>query len=90
MRDRLPPCAGWWWGLVLLTIVRLVLAAGIPLPPDEAYYRIWAPAPAGADPAHTSTVAVRARRRMSCVGGTAVGVRGMGPVSTGVAPALTG
>lgn len=88
MRDRLPPCAGWWWGLVLLTIVRLVLAACIPLSPDEAYYRIWALAPAWGYLDHPPMVAVWARIGMFFAGDTALGVRLMGPVSTGVASVL--
>ena len=88
MRERLPPCLYWWWGLVLLTLVRLVLAACIPLSPDEAYYRIWALAPAAGYLDHPPMVAVWARMGMLLAGDTALGVRLMGPVSTGLASVL--
>lgn len=81
MRGHSAPCAYWVGGLALLTFVRLVLAASIPLAPDEAYYRIWAQAPAAGYFDHPSMVAVWVRLGMFLAGDTALGVRFMGPVS---------
>ncbi|WP_244983469.1 glycosyltransferase family 39 protein [Acetobacter okinawensis] len=88
LRAALAPCAYWWWGLACLTLVRLVLAASIPLSPDEAYYRIWALAPAGGYLDHPPMVALWARMGMLLVGDTALGVRLLGPVSTCLASVL--
>lgn len=73
--------AYWAVGLGLVTLVRLVLAAWMPLSPDEAYYRIWALAPAGGYLDHPFMVALWARVGMLLVGDTALGVRFMGPLS---------
>ncbi|MFT8418779.1 MAG: glycosyltransferase family 39 protein, partial [Acetobacter sp.] len=81
MRGHSARCAYWWGGLALLTLVRLVLAASIPLAPDEAYYRIWAQAPAGGYFDHPPMVAVWVRLGLFLAGDTALGVRLMGPVS---------
>lgn len=66
---------------MLLTLLRLVLAAYIPLAPDEAYYRIWALAPASGYLDHPPMVAVWVRLGMWLAGDTAEGVRFMGPLS---------
>ncbi|MFT8563693.1 MAG: 4-amino-4-deoxy-L-arabinose transferase, partial [Acetobacter orientalis] len=36
----------WWICLLSLTVMRILVCAWLPLTPDEAYYRIWALAPA--------------------------------------------
>ncbi|MFT9423968.1 MAG: glycosyltransferase family 39 protein [Acetobacter syzygii] len=71
----------WGGGLIALTLFRLVLAAFIPLAPDEAYYRIWALAPAAGYFDHPPMVAVWVRLGMALAGDTAEGVRLMGPLS---------
>lgn len=71
----------WGGGLVVLTLLRLVLAASLPLSPDEAYYRIWALAPASGYLDHPPMVAVWVRLGMFLAGDTAEGVRLLGPVS---------
>ena len=81
MRKALAEYAPWAAGLAAITCVRLVLAAYIPLAPDEAYYRIWALAPAGGYLDHPFMVAAWARAGMALVGDTALGVRLMGPLS---------
>lgn len=81
MRKALAEYAPWAAGLAAITCVRLVLAAYIPLAPDEAYYRLWALAPAGGYLDHPFMVAAWARAGMALVGDTALGVRLMGPLS---------
>ncbi|MFT8540775.1 glycosyltransferase family 39 protein, partial [Acetobacter sp.] len=81
MRSGLAQYGYWVWGLGLVTALRLVLAAFIPLAPDEAYYRIWALAPAGGYLDHPPMVAVWARMGMFLAGDTPLGVRLMGPLS---------
>ncbi|GAN69396.1 glycosyltransferase family 39 protein [Acetobacter orleanensis] len=73
----------WAWSAALagLTLVRLLMAAWVPLTPDEAYYRIWALAPATGYLDHPPLVAVWIYAGMAVFGDTALGVRAMGPVS---------
>ncbi|MFE8872113.1 glycosyltransferase family 39 protein [Acetobacter persici] len=73
----------WTWGIALgvLTLCRLMMAAWVPLTPDEAYYRIWALAPAAGYLDHPPLVALWIRAGLALFGDTALGVRAMGPVS---------
>lgn len=73
----------WAWGIALgvLTFCRLMMAAWVPLTPDEAYYRIWALAPAAGYLDHPPLVAFWIRAGLALFGDTALGVRAMGPVS---------
>lgn len=67
--------------LLLLTLTRIVMGAILPLTPDEAYYRVWALAPAAGYLDHPPMVAVFIRIGMAVLGDTACGVRFMGPIS---------
>ncbi|ATI13063.1 glycosyltransferase family 39 protein [Acetobacter pomorum] len=82
---------GVWMCLValgLLTLFRLILAAWIPLSPDEAYYRLWALAPAAGYLDHPPMVALWMRIGMFFAGDTAEGLRFMGPVSAAIGTVL--
>ncbi|GAN95550.1 glycosyl/arabinosyl/mannosyl transferase [Komagataeibacter europaeus NBRC 3261] len=69
----------WWlYLLVLLAGLRLVVAGILPLSPDEAYYRLWAFAPAAGYLDHPPMVAVWIRLGMLLGGDNAFGVRLVG------------
>lgn len=79
---------GWLIVLGLVTFLRLVLASWLPLSPDEAYYRLWALAPAAGYLDHPPMVALWMRIGMFFAGDTAEGLRLMGPVSAAVGTVL--
>lgn len=87
MRSRI-----WWhkWAVVLicLTLFRLVIAAFLPLTPDESYYRLWALLPAAGYFDHPPMVALFIRAGMMLLGDNACGVRFMGPVSAAAGTVL--
>ncbi len=71
-----------FWGLLgVLTVVRLVLAASVPLTPDEAYYWVWSRnlQPGYLD--HPFMVALWIRASTWIAGNTPLGVRLLGPLS---------
>ncbi|WP_346343923.1 ArnT family glycosyltransferase [Gluconobacter albidus] len=71
-----------FWGLLAgLTIIRLCLAASVPLTPDEAYYWVWSRnlQPGYLD--HPFMVALWIRIGTWVAGDTTVGVRLLGPLS---------
>lgn len=70
--------------LVALTGARLLLAAYVPLVPDEAYYRLWALAPAAGYLDHPPLVALCMRLGVAVAGDTAFGLRLLGPLLAGV------
>lgn len=74
--------------LGVVTLCRLTMAAWVPLTPDEAYYRIWALAPAAGYLDHPPLVAVWIRAGMALFGDTALGVRAFGPISALVGTVL--
>ncbi|WP_244183784.1 hypothetical protein [Acetobacter tropicalis] len=49
---------GWGLALLALTAARVLMGALVPLTPDEAYYRLWALAPAAGYLDHPPMVAV--------------------------------
>ncbi len=67
--------------LVLLTVLRLALAASLPLTPDEAYYWVWSRALAPGYPDHPPMVALWIRAGMWIAGDNAFGIRLFGPLS---------
>ncbi|GAN55100.1 glycosyltransferase family 39 protein [Tanticharoenia sakaeratensis] len=72
----------WLWPLLLaLTLVRLGVAAVLPLTPDEAYYWIWSRIPQAGYPDHPPMVALWIRAGTALCGRTALGVRLFGPLS---------
>lgn len=67
--------------LLALTVLRLAVAATAPLSADEAYYRIWALAPAAGYPDHPPGVALLIRAGMALAGDNTLGVRLLAPVA---------
>ncbi|MBO1325896.1 glycosyltransferase family 39 protein [Acetobacter sp. TBRC 12305] len=78
----------WLVVLVGVTLGRLILAGFVPLAPDEAYYRIWALAPAAGYLDHPPMVALWMRLGLWLGGDTPVGLRLMGPVSAAIGSCL--
>ncbi len=74
--------------LVGLTALRLVVAASIPLVPDEAYYWVWSRALAPGYPDHPPMVALWVRFGTLLAGDGPLGVRLLGPISTAVSTLL--
>ena len=68
-------------GLLVLTAIRLVVAARSPLSADEAYYWVWSRALAPGYLDHPPMVALWIRAGTAIAGDTALGVRLLGPVS---------
>ncbi len=68
-----------------LTVLRLILAAWLPLAPDEAYYWIWSRALAPGYPDHPPMVALWIRAGTAIAGQTSLGVRLLGPLSVALA-----
>nr|WP_246503625.1 glycosyltransferase family 39 protein [Plastoroseomonas arctica] len=61
------------------------MAALIPLAPDEAYYRIWAFSLQGGYLDHPPMVALFIKAGMALFGDTALGIRALGSLGTGLA-----
>jgi 4-amino-4-deoxy-L-arabinose transferase-like glycosyltransferase len=74
---RLRPSVPSW--LLALTLLRLVVAAAVPLSPDEAYYRIWSLALAPGYLDHPPMVALWIRAGIDIAGDSALGVRLLAP-----------
>ncbi len=72
---RVPP-----W-LLALTLLRLWVAAVVPLSPDEAYYRLWTFALAPGYLDHPPMVALMMRAGMAIAGDDPLGVRLFAPVA---------
>src|ERR1700742_5052992 len=68
-------------GLAGLTVLRLVMAAVLPLAPDEAYYWIWSRALAPGYLDHPPMVALWIRAGTELAGDVPLGVRLLGPLS---------
>jgi 4-amino-4-deoxy-L-arabinose transferase-like glycosyltransferase len=72
------------WGvvaLVFLTLVRLIVAAVLPLSPDEAYYWVWSRALSVGYFDHPPMVALFVRIGTWLAGDSALGVRLLGPIA---------
>ena len=74
--------------LVLLTLIRLWVAAAAPLAPDEAYYWVWSRALAAGYLDHPPMVALWIRAGTWLAGDGALGVRLLGPLSAAVGSVL--
>jgi len=74
--------------LIALTLLRLIVAASVPLAPDEAYYWVWSRALAPGYPDHPPMVAVWIRIGTAVAGDSALGVRLLGPVAVAIASLL--
>ena len=70
--------------LAALTVVRLVVAAFLPLTPDEAYYWTWSHALAAGYVDHPPMVAFWIRAGTALLGDTCMGVRLLGPLAAGL------
>lgn len=71
--------------LAAVTLVRLAVAASVPLAPDETYYWIWSHALAGGYPDHPPIVALWIKAGTLLLGQTALGVRVLGPLTAALA-----
>jgi 4-amino-4-deoxy-L-arabinose transferase-like glycosyltransferase len=83
--------AGRRWALaalVGLTLLRLFVAASVPLVPDEAYYWVWSRALAAGYPDHPPMVALWIRIGTTLAGNNPLGVRLLGPVAVAIASLL--
>lgn len=67
--------------LLGLTLVRLLVAALVPLSPDEAYYWVWSLAPAAGYLDHPPMVALWIRAGTALASETAFGVRLLAPIA---------
>jgi 4-amino-4-deoxy-L-arabinose transferase-like glycosyltransferase len=74
--------------LVAVTLLRLGVAALVPLAADEAYYRVWSRALQGGYLDHPPMIAWFIRAGTLLAGEGAFGIRLMGPVSIAVASLL--
>lgn len=79
------PMRGLAGGLAVLTLVRLVVAARVPLAPDETYYWVWSHALAFGYLDHPPMVALWIRAGTAVLGQTALGVRLLGPLAAALA-----
>ncbi|GAB0114624.1 glycosyltransferase family 39 protein [Acidisoma sp. C75] len=86
-RPLLSPLAAVILALLGLTALRLIVAALIPLSPDEAYYWVWSRAPAAGYYDHPFMVALWIRLGTALCGATPLGIRLLGPLS-GLAASL--
>jgi 4-amino-4-deoxy-L-arabinose transferase-like glycosyltransferase len=71
--------------LAAVTLIRLVVAATVPLAPDETYYWIWSHALAAGYLDHPPMVALWIRAGTLLLGQSALGVRLLGPLAAAVA-----
>jgi 4-amino-4-deoxy-L-arabinose transferase-like glycosyltransferase len=74
--------------LAVVTLIRLAVAATIPLAPDETYYWIWSHALAGGYLDHPPMVALWIRAGTGLAGQTALGVRLVGPLAAALASCM--
>lgn len=78
------------WGILLgVTFLRLLVCACVPLTSDEAYYRVWALAPAAGYFDHPPMVAAFIKLGQHLGGDTALGVRLLGPLSAALGTLFT-
>ncbi|HBK05548.1 MAG TPA: UDP-phosphomannose--protein mannosyltransferase [Acetobacteraceae bacterium] len=71
--------------LAAVTLIRLAVAATVPLAPDETYYWVWSHALAGGYLDHPPMVALWIKAGTSVFGQTALGVRLLGPLAAAIA-----
>ncbi len=78
----------WLAALLALTALRLLVAAFVPLSPDEAYYWVWSRGLQAGYLDHPPMVAVFIRAGTLLGGDTPLGIRLLGPVSVALASLL--
>jgi len=71
----------WFAALLALTLLRLILAATLPLAPDETYYFLWSQHLQTGYLDHPPMVAYWIRAGTMLAGNTALGIRLFGPIS---------
>jgi 4-amino-4-deoxy-L-arabinose transferase-like glycosyltransferase len=76
------------FAIVFFTAVRLVLAAALPLAPDEAYYWVWSRALAPGYFDHPPMVALWIRAGTWLLGDIPLGIRLLGPLSAALGSVL--
>jgi 4-amino-4-deoxy-L-arabinose transferase-like glycosyltransferase len=74
--------------LAALTLLRLGIAAAVPLVPDEAYYWVWSRALAPGYPDHPPMVSLWIRLGTTIAGDGPLGVRLLSPLSVAIASLL--
>jgi hypothetical protein len=74
--------------LAALTGLRLLIAATVPLSPDETYYWVWSRALAGGYLDHPPMVALWIRAGTTLTGSSALGIRLLAPLAAGVGSLL--
>lgn len=74
--------------LAALTLLRLAMAATMPLAPDEAYYWVWSRALAAGYYDHPPMVALWIAAGSAIMGDTALGVRLLGPLAAALGTVL--
>jgi 4-amino-4-deoxy-L-arabinose transferase-like glycosyltransferase len=75
-------------GLLALTMLRLAVAAWLPLSPDETYYWVWSRALAAGYLDHPPMVALWVRAGTAIAGDDALGVRLLAPLAVGLGSLL--
>jgi 4-amino-4-deoxy-L-arabinose transferase-like glycosyltransferase len=78
----------WLAALLAATALRLLVAAVVPLAPDEAYYWVWSRVLQGGYLDHPPMVALFIRAGTVLAGEGALGIRLMGPISIAIATVL--
>jgi 4-amino-4-deoxy-L-arabinose transferase-like glycosyltransferase len=78
----------WLAALAGLTVLRLILAASLPLSPDETYYFLWSQHLQAGYFDHPPMVALFIRAGTFLFGNTSLGIRFMGPVCAGIGSIL--
>jgi 4-amino-4-deoxy-L-arabinose transferase-like glycosyltransferase len=78
----------WLAALAALTLLRLILAAGIPLAPDETYYFLWSQHLQPGYYDHPPMVALWIKLGTLLAGNSALGIRLLGPVSAALGSML--
>lgn len=82
------PARPWLLALGLLTLLRLAIAAIMPLAPDEAYYWTWARALQPGYYDHPPMVALWIAAGTALLGDTPLGIRLLGPLGIALASVL--
>ncbi|MBE9603509.1 glycosyltransferase family 39 protein [Acetobacteraceae bacterium H6797] len=77
--------SNWGWALLALTALRLLVAALLPLAPDEAYYWVWSRALATGYLDHPPMVALWIRAGTLIAGENALGIRLLAPIGVALA-----
>lgn len=85
----MPSARAFWLAALLgLTLLRLVVAGGSPLSPDEAYYWTWSRALAPGYLDHPPMTALWIRLGTLAIGDTPLGIRLLSPIAAGLGTLL--